>query len=218
LPLDYRFRGNERMGVWWFNSIEICFSRATGAAKASTAMTETDAQGSPFWRFSLRFYRQPGVADACIALQDGYGIDVNILLFLLWLAGERRQIGVAEARSLCVTAAPWRDEVVAPLRTLRRRLKDGVALIERNAAELFRTRIKAVELEAERLQQEALFALAASLTTAPAPAVGEAAHANVAAYEAALAVSLPPVVLETLFAALPAGKTGAPRAAIWQSS
>ena len=43
-------------------------------------------QGSPFWRFSLRFYRQPRVADACIALQEEAGVDVNLLLFLLWHA------------------------------------------------------------------------------------------------------------------------------------
>ena len=41
-------------------------------------------QGSPFWRFSLRFYRQPRVADACIALQEESGVDVNLLLYLLW--------------------------------------------------------------------------------------------------------------------------------------
>jgi uncharacterized protein (TIGR02444 family) len=176
-------------------------------------MAKTDAQGSPFWRFSLRFYRQPGVADACIALQDGRGVDVNILLFLLWLAGERRQIAAAEARAVCAAVGSWHDEVVVPLRTLRRRLKDGMPLVERNTVELFRTRIKAVELEAERLQQEALFALAASLATAAAPSVEAAARANVAAYEAVLAVSLPPAAVDVLLAALPAGTAGAPRVA-----
>ena len=42
--------------------------------------------GSPFWRFSLRFYRLPEVADACITLQEQAGVDVNLLLFLLWHA------------------------------------------------------------------------------------------------------------------------------------
>jgi uncharacterized protein (TIGR02444 family) len=176
-------------------------------------MAEIDAQGSPFWRFSLRFYRQPGVADACIALQDGCGVDVNILLFLLWLAGERRQISAAEARAVCAAVASWHDEVVVPLRNLRRRLKDGMPLVERNTAELFRTRIKAVELEAERLQQEALFALAASLATAAASSVEAAARANVAAYKGVSAVSLPPAEIEILFAALPVGTAGPPRAA-----
>jgi uncharacterized protein (TIGR02444 family) len=43
-------------------------------------MTESEtkpSQGSPFWRFSLQFYRQPGVAEACIALQEESSVDVN---------------------------------------------------------------------------------------------------------------------------------------------
>jgi uncharacterized protein (TIGR02444 family) len=144
-------------------------------------------QGSPFWRFSLRFYRQPGVADACIALQDGCGVDVNILLFLLWLATARRRVPLAAAQELCAKAAAWRDDVVAPLRTLRRRLKDDSALVERGAVELFRTRIKAMELESERLQQEAMFAFAATLVTENAATTEAAARANIAAYEHALA-------------------------------
>jgi uncharacterized protein (TIGR02444 family) len=175
-------------------------------------MAETDAQGSPFWRFSLRFYRAPGVADACIALQDGCGIDVNILLFLLWLAGERRQIATAEVRRVCAEAGPWRQEVVVPLRNLRRRLKDGAPPIERNTGELFRTRIKAVELEAERLQQEALFSLASRLAAMPAPSVEAAARANVAAYEAASGIALPIATLDIVFAALPDANANATRA------
>jgi uncharacterized protein (TIGR02444 family) len=168
-------------------------------------MGDTDT-GSPFWRFSLRFYRSFGVADACIALQDGCGVDVNILLFLLWLAGQQRQIGVAEARAVCAVAGPWCDDVVVPLRNLRRRLKDGVPLVERKTAELFRIRIKAVELEAERLQQEALFALAARIPAATAPSIEAAARANVSAYEQAMAKSFTPAALEILFAALAAGQ------------
>ncbi|MGZ3308467.1 MAG: DUF2390 domain-containing protein, partial [Xanthobacteraceae bacterium] len=49
-----------------------------------SAADAPSAQGSPFWRFSLRFYRQPKVADTCIALQEERGVDVNLLLFLLW--------------------------------------------------------------------------------------------------------------------------------------
>ena len=75
-------------------------------------MAEPDVQGSLFWRFSLRFYRAPGVADACIALQDGYGVDVNILLFLLWLACEGRQVTTAEAQRICTEVGAWRAEVV----------------------------------------------------------------------------------------------------------
>jgi uncharacterized protein (TIGR02444 family) len=171
-------------------------------------MTDTDFHpGSPFWRFSLRLYRRPGVADACIALQDGCGVDVNVLLFFLWLAAARRCVPSAVAKAVCAKATPWRDDVVAPLRTLRRRLKDGSSLVERGAAELFRTRIKAVELESERLQQEALFALAAELATEEATTVEAAARANVAAYERALARTFAPESVDVLLSALSTGKS-----------
>ncbi len=152
---------------------------------------ETD-QGSPFWRFSLRFYRQPGVAEACIALQDGCGVDVNVLLFFLWLATARRCVLTTDvARAVCTQAAPWRDDVVAPLRTIRRRLKDGSMLVERSATEAFRARIKAIELESERLEQEALFALADGLATAVTATIEGAARVNLASYEDVLGCDFP---------------------------
>jgi uncharacterized protein (TIGR02444 family) len=147
-------------------------------------MTETEAksQGSPFWRFSLRFYRQQGVADACIALQEQSGVDVNLLLYLLWHAQHGRMFLSDEVETIERRVAPWRESTVVPLRVVRRTLKTPPALLDAMAAEAFRTRIKAVELEAERLQQEAMYALAApsgALSASPAAA----ARANIAAYE-----------------------------------
>ena len=165
----------------------------------------TEEGGSPFWRFSLGYYRRPGVSEACIALQDGCGVDVNILLFLLWLATAKRSAGRGDVQAVCTKAGAWRDEVVVPLRTLRRRLKDGFDLVERGTSEVFRTKIKAIELEAERLQQEALFALAAGLATTTAPSVEAAARANVAAYENVMARPFTPDAVARLLAALPDG-------------
>jgi uncharacterized protein (TIGR02444 family) len=167
-------------------------------------MTDTAQHASPFWRFSLRFYRQPGVADACIALQDECGVDVNILLFFLWLATAQRSVSPQVAQRVCGKAAPWRDEVVAPLRAIRRRLKDGSTLVERGTAEVFRTAVKALELESERLQQEALFALAAGLATESAAAIEAAAHANVAAYEHVLGRTFTAAAVAALLGALTA--------------
>jgi uncharacterized protein (TIGR02444 family) len=168
-------------------------------------MTDT-SQDSPFWRFSITFYRQPGVADACLALQDGCGVDVNILLFFLWLATARRRVPPDVARAVCAQAAPWRDDVVAPLRAIRRRLKSGSALVERGAAEAFRTKVKEIELESERLQQEALFALAAGQATESAASAEAAARANVAAYEHVLGRALATAAVDALLAALAAGR------------
>jgi len=162
------------------------------------------SQGSPFWRFSLQFYRLPKVADACIALQEDAGVDVNLLLFLLWQARQRRRLSTADVAALEAKIAPWRDATVVPLRSVRRALKSPPALVEAATAEAFRNRIKAVELEAERLQQEAMFALAPVGAEGSDPA--DAARANVAAYEQMLSARFPQEAAATLlvaFAAMP---------------
>lgn len=161
--------------------------------------TAPSPQGSPFWRFSLQFYRLPKVADACIALQEEAGVDVNLLLFLLWHARQRRRLSTAEVAALEAKIARWRDITVIPLRSVRRALKTPPALVEAATAEAFRSRIKAVELEAERLQQEAMYALAP--LGAQVADARDAAQVNVAAYEEMLAVRFPAAARETLLAA-----------------
>ena len=47
---------------------------------------------SRFWQFSLDFYARPGVADACLELQDRAGVDVNVLFFVLYLAAQEREV------------------------------------------------------------------------------------------------------------------------------
>jgi|SRR5262249_4551654 len=163
---------------------------------------ETKPQGSLFWQFSLRFYRQPQVADACIALQEDAGVDVNLLLFLLWHATRRRELSAAEVAELERRIGAWREMTVVPLRGMRRALKSPPALVEPATAELFRTRIKAVELEAERLQQEAMYQLArATALGREAPSPADAARANVEAYAANCRAPFPAPAVETLLAA-----------------
>jgi hypothetical protein len=92
---------------------------------------------------------------------------------------------------------------VIPLRTLRRALKSPPTLIAGASAELFRTKIKAVELEAERLQQEAMYELAGPpLLGVAASSLEDAARANVAAYAAMCGGAFPQPAIETLLAAL----------------
>lgn len=167
------------------------------------AETPPSGSGSPFWRFSLQFYRRPGVADACIKLQEEAGVDVNLLLFLLWHATQRRSLSLPEVERLEHEVCPWRQQAVIPLRAIRRALKSPPALLEPGAAEAFRTRIKAVELEAERLQQEAMHArMRDRLLGALSGSVEEAARSNVAAYGGICRAVLPPGAVEMLIAAL----------------
>jgi uncharacterized protein (TIGR02444 family) len=159
--------------------------------------------GSPFWRFSLRLYRLPGVAEACIKLQEDSGCDVNLLLFLLWHATQGQQLATEEIARLEQDIAPWRDRTVVPLRAVRRALKSPPGLVEAGAAEAFRTRIKAVEVEAERLQQEAMYARVREALLGDAVlSVAEAARANVVAYGTLCRAVFAPAAVDTLLAAL----------------
>jgi uncharacterized protein (TIGR02444 family) len=152
--------------------------------------TSTSAE-TPFWRFSLNFYRQAGVSDACIALQDGCGVDVNLLLFLLWLASDDRQLSAAEVKMLDDNVRDWRNLAIVPIRDVRRRLKGTATLVDPGKQEVFRNKVKAVELEAERLQQQALYEFTKSGPLGSAAAPAAAARANVAAYESVLGVNFP---------------------------
>jgi uncharacterized protein (TIGR02444 family) len=178
----------------------------------STSETST-ASGSPFWRFSLGYYRQPGVGDACILLQDTCGIDVNLLLFLLWLAASKRRLGFDDVRMIDAMVHEWRERVVISLRNLRRQLKGNTPLIAAGPAEAFRSKIKAVELEAERLQQEALYDFANSMTLGELQgSLEDAARANIAAYENVVGQKFPPMPVGILLGALrTAGEARAPR-------
>jgi len=159
------------------------------------------SEENPFWRFSLRFYRAPEVAQACIDLQEDAHVDVNILLFLLWQATRRRALSNQELQQLEARVRPWREATVIPLRNVRRALKSPPALVPPGTAEAFRTRIKAVELEAERLQQEAMYALAQAGPAREMPSPREAAHANISAYQAICRERFPERAVETILTA-----------------
>jgi uncharacterized protein (TIGR02444 family) len=167
-----------------------------------TEAVQTPVSKSPFWRFSVKFYAEPGVAPACIELQDQAGADVNMLFFLLWNASEGRTFGVAEVAEIERLIGAWRNMAVVPIRDVRRALKSPPPVMAPEVAEGFRTRIKAVELEAERLQQEAMYGLVQSARIggekAASPVV--AARGSVEAYQAVLR-PFPPGPIETVLTA-----------------
>jgi uncharacterized protein (TIGR02444 family) len=163
--------------------------------------TQTQAEATPFWQFSLSFYRQSGVSDACIALQDEYGIDVNLLLFLLWRADQGRLLSAGEVRKLDDRVRGWRSDAVIPIRDIRRKLKSARTLIEPAQQEAFRTKLKAIELEAERLQQQALYELSQSEPLGKEIDPSTTAHGNICAYEHSLGATFPRDTVEALLGA-----------------
>jgi len=118
-------------------------------------------RANPFWRFSLRTYRAPGVQEACLALQDRCGADVNLLLFCGWTGRDGRALDPASLRSAVGRVGHWQSEVIVPLRLARRGLKRqlGDQAVSALAAPL-RKRVLALELELERVEQALLAELA----------------------------------------------------------
>jgi uncharacterized protein (TIGR02444 family) len=174
-------------------------------------MNDTSALNeTPFWRFSLNLYRQAGVSNACIALQDGCGVDVNLLLFLFWLASDDRQLSAADVKLLDDNVRDWRNLTIIPIRDARRKLKDAATLVEPGRQEAFRNKVKVIELEAESLQQEALYEFSRSGPLGMAAPAAAAARANIAAYQGVLGVSFPNQAIGTLLGAFDAVVSASP--------
>jgi uncharacterized protein (TIGR02444 family) len=143
----------------------------------------TGKNESPFWRFSLRFYALPGVAPACLTLQDEGKADVNLMLYLLFLATQKRALTRDDIASLDKTVSVWREEVIKPLRELRRRLKRGISDVDSRANDAFREHVKGIELESERIAHDTLARAAPPLSfRADAASPQDAAQASLDAY------------------------------------
>jgi uncharacterized protein (TIGR02444 family) len=115
------------------------------------------ALADSLWRFSLMVYSRPGVADALVRLQDERGHNVNLILFALWLGlCQGVRLDDADLARAKVAIAALDRDVVAPLRRLRRQLKDNP---DADISDL-RRRVLALELAAERRVQARLAAIA----------------------------------------------------------
>ena len=132
---------------------------------------------NPLWTYSLRLYRRPGVAPACIALQDRLGVDVNLLFFCLWMAAAGRKLTPATLRLAASLARVWTSNVVGPLRGTRRFLKPLELPKLRGA-------VAQVELAAERAEQDLLVRLAPRAAERHKGDAAQQAMENLARYSA----------------------------------
>ncbi len=110
------------------------------------------------WAFSVSFYRHSEVEALCIQLQDQHGVNVNSLLWAIWLDEicPVSDIGIW-SRGLAGISR-WHKMVVVPLRSLRRSLaREGI--IGRFRRQLLSWELMAEKCELTMLEQEALRAI-----------------------------------------------------------
>jgi uncharacterized protein (TIGR02444 family) len=149
------------------------------------------------WDWALAAYARPGVAEACLSLQDGHDHNVPYLLWAAWAALRGSRLDADTLEAGVDTARAWDSAAVRPLRVIRTTLKKPIPDLEDEAREAVRTQIKAAKLEAERRLLLALESLAPAPGGAGlplAPALVEAARA--------FAPVIPRAGLETLAAKL----------------
>lgn len=118
---------------------------------------EPPVDNFPFWSFSIDRYMRPGVSTVCLNLQARHQLDVNIVLFSLWLADQNYAGDQNSFVALIAKAEELHTNVVRALRLVRQKLKLTTYGLPEDQAEAFRTSIKAQELAAEKLEQQLLF-------------------------------------------------------------
>ena len=108
----------------------------------------------PFWDFSLKVYMSDGVGQACLELQDAHELDVNVLLFCLWVgASGRGALDDAQMSDVLGAVDDWHHNVVRGLRAVRTYMKGGVGSAPHEIAESLRQRIQKSEIDCEHAEQ-----------------------------------------------------------------
>jgi len=129
------------------------------------------ASTHPFADFSARVYRKPGVADACLFIQERYGLNVNLVLFCLWVADRgggaltAGQIDTAMRRVI-----DWEAQVIEPLRAIRKTCRSEALGVPEFLLQMFAPQIETAELGAAQVERLVL----ASLVPDTGPSTGEA--------------------------------------------
>src|SRR3974377_9828 len=76
------------------------------------------------WNFSLAVYANKAVQDECLALQDEFGLDVNLILLCSYLGAVHGvTLTAEETASARDVVREWEQDIVRPLRVARRSLK-----------------------------------------------------------------------------------------------
>ena len=110
------------------------------------------------WTFITGVYATSGTEKVSLKLQDEFGADVVMVLFLTWLGLGGKAVNGQEMEALRDIAVQWQHAVIGPQRRVRRQLKK---LKGRKAEEIYAS-AKASELAAERHELASLLSAALS--------------------------------------------------------
>ena len=119
------------------------------------------------WDFALRLYRTPGVAPACLELQERHGVDVTLMLFCLWHGTVSDRPIAENLPALAAAALAWHRAAVLPMRAARRWLKQDAEGLEQPAATALYKTVLAAEIDCEHAELLMLVQRAQALCATP---------------------------------------------------
>lgn len=155
---------------------------------ANTALPDK----SELWRWSLLLY--PEVKTISLAWQDQYGLNVNLLLLLLYL---QRQLlwCSSEQIKLLHQSLTAQQQFTLPLRQLRRRLPAG---LDNEAAQQMKQALLQAELCSEQLEQQQLLATLSRCILIPAAPAAATAVSLVQTYLQWLGADINPILQQQI--------------------
>ena len=119
------------------------------------AHNATNHSNNPLWIYSTKQYSSTACSEFLLAAQQQYRLDINILLFIGWLARNHKSFQLPPLRASGIF--DWQLTVVFPIRELRKRVK------KLNCVDFYQ-HMKELELEAEYQEQLKLYKLANQMT------------------------------------------------------
>ena len=132
---------------------------------------------SDLWTWAVTAYEAPGVAEACLSLQDHNEQNVPLLLWAAWVAVTGRRPDEETIEAACDAARAYDTVIVSQLRAVRRTLKAPIPDVADDHREALRQQVKALELDAERRLMLELQELAPVPSGAPRRAIDGLAEA-----------------------------------------
>jgi uncharacterized protein (TIGR02444 family) len=111
---------------------------------------------APLRQFALAVHDVEGVPAACVLLQDRFDLDVNVLLLGAYIGVQGKTLGAEDVAAARAVVDAWHDEVVRPLRAVRRRLKSGPAPAPDARTASLRRHVAGSELDAELVELDEL--------------------------------------------------------------
>ena len=108
-------------------------------------------KNSPLWRFSNNIYRKEGVSEILLHVQDKFFIDINMILFVAWLASINRSLTAADIQDAQKLVSRWRVMVIVPVRNIRRSLKDFSGI------DYLYEEVKKLEIDTEKEELKILY-------------------------------------------------------------